>query len=605
MRTNSKILLVVLWGLLFHLPVYSDTERTVLIDGMKYIVYYDEILDDYYAYVGSNNYSGNIEILPSIPYYDEYRVKHMVVDVVGINQWAFNNCNKLETIHIPPSIRNIHAGAFEGCTGLKGVYIDDLEHWCAIDFRYKDYANPLEFAHTLYLKGVRIEHLIIPHSVTELHNNFEYSDIKSVFIPNSIKTVDGFHYCKELTAIEIEDGVLGINGDAFYACSSLKQISIPKSLAGIGIAAFSGCSSLERVDITDIASWLNINFQYTNSSKYTNPLEFAHHLYLNGEEVTKLVIPETVTSLGYAMRGCTNLVSVTFPKTMNKLISGSFEGCTNINTIISYVDDPHKLNLNLDIKGSAALSRIKAFVPPGAGSAYRTSGLWSWLDVIEMGGDLSDMSDPITLTAKDKSRYYGDENPSLEYTADGSILSGSPILQCGANEESPVGAYDILVSRGTVSNSKVKFVKGKMTVEKAPLVISVGNYTRSVNEKNPSFTIIYDGFKNGETSNVLTRQPYVTCSATSSSKPGTYDIIVKGATAKNYEITFKCGTLTITEPQQPGDLSGDGVVDGTDLVQLTNLILQGNVQVKAADLNGDGVVDGTDYVLLVNKILGK
>ena len=54
-----------------------------------------------------------------------------------------------------------------------------------------------------------------------------------------------------------------------------------------------------------------------------------------------------------------------------------------------------------------------------------------------------------------------------------------------------------------------------------------------------------------------------------------------------------------------GDLTGDGEVNGTDLVQLVKYVLQGSNDVKAADLNGDGEVNGTDLVILVNIILGK
>jgi len=62
---------------------------------------------------------------------------------------------------------------------------------------------------------------------------------------------------------------------------------------------------------------------------------------------------------------------------------------------------------------------------------------------------------------------------------------------------------------------------------------------------------------------------------------------------------------TETVPEDiPGDLNGDSVVDGQDLVIETNYILSNTYYAKA-DLNNDGVVDGADYVILVNMILGK
>lgn len=68
-----------------------------------------------------------------------------------------------------------------------------------------------------------------------------------------------------------------------------------------------------------------------------------------------------------------------------------------------------------------------------------------------------------------------------------------------------------------------------------------------------------------------------------------------------YEITVsdKPGT------NKSGDVNGDGQVNGTDLVALTNIILGRNTKTSGADVNGDGQVNGTDYVALTNIILGK
>ncbi|MBP3789058.1 MAG: Ig-like domain-containing protein [Prevotella sp.] len=54
-----------------------------------------------------------------------------------------------------------------------------------------------------------------------------------------------------------------------------------------------------------------------------------------------------------------------------------------------------------------------------------------------------------------------------------------------------------------------------------------------------------------------------------------------------------------------GDLTGDGQVNGTDLVALANMVLGKMDKTDAADLTGDGQVNGTDYVYLVNMVLGK
>ena len=95
-------------------------------------------------------------------------------------------------------------------------------------------------------------------------------------------------------------------------------------------------------------------------------------------------------------------------------------------------------------------------------------------------------------------------------------------------------------------------------------------------------------------------------------------LVVPKGTIKDYKVAniwkyFKNIVEESSEPddtpqgddKKAGDLTGDGEVNGTDLVQLVKYVLQGSNDVKAADLNGDGQVNGTDLVKLVNMILGK
>jgi len=86
-----------------------------------------------------------------------------------------------------------------------------------------------------------------------------------------------------------------------------------------------------------------------------------------------------------------------------------------------------------------------------------------------------------------------------------------------------------------------------LTINKAPLTVSVENCTRKEGEPNPDFILHYSGWKNGEDENVLTVKPTVTTVATTNSPVGIYDIIVTGGEAKNYAFNYVNGTLTIEE----------------------------------------------------------
>lgn len=155
---------------------------------------------------------------------------------------------------------------------------------------------------------------------------------------------------------------------------------------------------------------------------------------------------------------------------------------------------------------------------------------------------------PITIKADNLTMTYGDAVPTLTFSTEGAELQGTPALSCEATPTSPVGTYPIVVTRGNVSNGPATFVAGTLTIVKAPLTIAAGTYSKKQGEANPPFTLTYTGFRNNETSAVLTKQPTVTCSATTAGAVGEYPVIVSGAEAKNYAISYVNGTLVVKAP---------------------------------------------------------
>ncbi len=126
-------------------------------------------------------------------------------------------------------------------------------------------------------------------------------------------TVKGLAKDNNITQIVIPSTYQGkpvtqIDSYAFRNCSRIVSVSLSPNIISIGTYAFYNCTALQGVYITDMSSWCNINF----NGSYSNPLEYAHKLYLNNKLVTDLIIPADITRIDfYAFYNCVDLVSIT------------------------------------------------------------------------------------------------------------------------------------------------------------------------------------------------------------------------------------------------------------------------------------------------------
>ena len=126
---------------------------------------------------------------------------------------------------------------------------------------------------------------------------------------------------KPVTSIELE---------AFWGCDSMTSITIPSSITHIASDAFLDCTSLARVYISDLAVWCEIAFDDLISS----PFYYGAALYLNGERITDLVIPNTVFYIKKnAFLGCSSITSIHIPASVHVISSYAFYCCTSLKSI--------------------------------------------------------------------------------------------------------------------------------------------------------------------------------------------------------------------------------------------------------------------------------
>ena len=176
------------------------------------------------------------------------------------------------------------------------------------------------------------EDIFLGWAISGYHGNDREVTIPAEFLGDPVVEigVSAFEDCISLTSVTIPDSVTSISSSAFEGCTSLTSVTIPDGVTSIGYSAFEGCDSLNAVYISDIAAWCAIDFNDYES----NPLYYAHNLYLNEELVTEAVIPDGVTSIGYCtFLDCTSLTRVTIPASVTSIGQQAFSGCTALTTI--------------------------------------------------------------------------------------------------------------------------------------------------------------------------------------------------------------------------------------------------------------------------------
>ncbi|MGM9841359.1 MAG: leucine-rich repeat domain-containing protein [Candidatus Limisoma sp.] len=274
--------------------------------------------------------------------------------VTIIGESAFEMCNALSSLSIGNSVTEIGNRAFCHCQNLTSVVIPNSVITIGDEvFIFCRYLSSITIGNSVNTIGrmafaacESLTSIVIPDSVTEIGFQafVECGKLTSVTMSNSVTTLEEgiFRTCYELASFTIPNSVTKIGDYAFDNCQGLTSIIIPDSVTEIGKGAFDTCSGLKKVEISDLEAWCNISF----GNNISNPLYYAHHLYLNGTEITNLIIPDTVTTIrDWSFNDCYGLNTLTIGNSVNSIGTEAFVGCTGIKLLnwnaTSYPDFPN------------------------------------------------------------------------------------------------------------------------------------------------------------------------------------------------------------------------------------------------------------------------
>ncbi len=153
-----------------------------------------------------------------------------------------------------------------------------------------------------------------------------------------------------------------------------------------------------------------------------------------------------------------------------------------------------------------------------------------------------------TITANDKTKVYGSDNPPLTATVVGTINGDSLAytLSTTAQKFSGVAGspYPINVTLGSNLNYSITTTAGKLTVTKRPATISANDKTKVYGSDNPAFTATVVGPINGD---ILNYTLSTTAQKFSGVTGSPYPINVALGSNPNYSITTTPGKLIVTK----------------------------------------------------------
>lgn len=330
----------------------------------------------------------------------------------------------------------------------------------------------------------------------------------SNFNTSNVENLQGmFYYCNSLTSIDVSgfntSNATNMHG-VFHNCRNLLNLDVSNfdtsKVTDMG-NMFDYCQKLTSLDVSNFNVTKVTNMDYMFSSCYQ-----LRTIYCNND--WSAMTPSNISSLhmfgacnrlqgdaGFAYNTSYRTVDYAHPgengyftaiqQTVDKdpqsislvSIPNMTYGAANYNLPTS-TEQGLILTWSTDNQNVATISGNTLTVK-GAGTATITASQEGndTYSSFSKTFEVAIAKAPLTITAENKSKQVGSENPALTVSYSGfvngeneSSLTTQPTVTTTATTDSPVGTYPITASGAASSNYEITYVAGTMTVTEAPVV---------------------------------------------------------------------------------------------------------------------------------------
>ncbi len=445
-----------------------------------------------------------------------------------------------------------------------------------------------------------VRKVILPSTIKKIESGAFYNtNITDIELSDGITTIESYAFGRTLiSGIKIPGSTINI-GDYAFQESSIISIVIPESLITLGNFIFNKCNLLRSIFYlgkTAPTKWVATTETYVpdkttySSPSYTiNNANVIEMITFNQEEFVYTGQSPTTTwtnniegyntnlsmsTLGSEAGNHEDWFPVTFAKdgesfTTNVVYRYKINSATikvkASNVSREYGEDNPTFALSYSGFVNGENESVLLAKPTTSTTATKSSDAGEYTITASGGnaknytfvyepGTLTITKAPLSAKVDDSTKQYGMGNPAFTVSYNG-LKNGETVpkwsealkIETSATTQSDVGNYAITATGKPVNYNLPSIASGTLSITPAPLKIKANDATRLYYEPNPEFSYSCSGFVNNDNVQVITKSPTFNTDATPKSNVGRYEIMPSGAQAKNYDIAYKAGVLTINK----------------------------------------------------------
>lgn len=584
-------------------------------------------------------------------YIDSIRSVRIGDGITSIGHYAFYGCKNLQgTFYIPQNVSSIGAMAFEECTAINCISVDERNQYFIVA---NDILMNQEKTRVLWCPKTKTGQLILPKE-TRTIDSTAFSGCKQLtgplVLPKGVNVIgdEAFRFCEGLSGdLVIPEGIEILGGYESYCFADTKfggKLSLPDSLKSIGIGVFLGTEFSgelllpKNIETISEKAFLGSRGFDKKLTIPQNTAIIARYAFENCDWIQEVEIEGNLKTVGQgAFQSCKNLEKVIFKgQTPNTIYEDSFSKDVTIYypegkdgwttpTWNGYTTVPYKpagteepdvqVDVSLNCNGGTCdKNKISVTVGQAYGAlptpTYPGHVFQGWYTKQEGGNKIAEDS---IVTATEAHTLYAHwtevpENKAVVRIENMTLKPGETAEVVASIQNNPgIAGYHFEVTADT-SVFSVPKEDGELLVERGDFS-KKGSVFANVSENG--WEMLWYHTNNVTTDGALFR---MTVKVSDDAASGVYPITIQGVpedivdeNGNMVSLTCVPGTITVADVLL-GDVNGDGERTNLDVIYLARsllgLVTLNDSQKSAADVNGDGIVSNADVIRLARVLIG-